>query len=765
MKNVLPGVAALLVVAAAAVPLALSQARGPAAGAAGGTPAVPLSLEKMEALAAANRASLVVVEYQLQYDKGDAPQGSGFAERCPYCGQFHGGGSMGMYIEQERLLERSGVLVDGTHVVTDDLQVHPRFVKGIKVRSFTADAKTAPRVEATISAYPKQQNALILELAAPLAGVKPAAFDPQRAGPYTVVHLGEAEGQWSIGTQALPQDLLLIGGKSFYNSSSGLAVDKDGMPVGMTTGLEIPADGSWKGSPMQWPAFSSAAMKDLLGKVQARVDKGIVPVTLNFRSPKSAPRDRFSSRDEDATVQHVLGVFTDANTVLVLANMKSTTTARLERIRVQTVPPLDAKFTASLTDYCAFVATTDTAVAGTAGLSTADLLSLRGAALPTADILLQGENRVAYYQPRRIASLNLGFRGNLYPQIPGGDEEMFLFDAQGDLLALPVQQREKAGSESRYGGVSLSGRGTLTSAAQLGKALADLPANSDAGNVPLREDQEGRLAWLGFELQRLDRDLARANNVADQTKDGDTGALVTFVYPNSPAAKAGVEPGWVLLRVNVVGQPKPIEVQIESDAFSSEAFPWDRLDEAPETVFDRIPTPWPSVENTLLRSLTDIGFGKKFVAEFAHDKKVESKDFTVAQGPPTYATAPKYKSVGLGVTVRDLTYEVRRYMQKKDDEPGVIISKIDLGSKGSVSGLKPYEVVTHVNDQPVLNVKDFEKASKDQTELRLSIKRMAAGRIVKVTLAKSDAAAAETQPKAETQPTTNTQPKPDTQPK
>jgi S1-C subfamily serine protease len=157
-----------------------------------------------------------------------------------------------------------------------------------------------------------------------------------------------------------------------------------------------------------------------------------------------------------------------------------------------------------------------------------------------------------------------------------------------------------------------------------------------------------------------------------------------------------------------------------------------------EQVYEQIPTPWANAETPLLRSLTDLGFGKKFVAEFAHDKKVEKKDFTVAQGPATYNSAAKFKSAGLGITVRDMTYEVRRYLQKKADEPGVIIGKIEMGSKASVAGLKPYEVITHVNEVPVMSVKDFEKATKDLTELRLSIKRMEKGRIVKITVAKAE---------------------------
>ena len=54
--------------------------------------------------------------------------------------------------------------------------------------------------------------------------------------------------------------------------------------------------------------------------------------------------------------------------------------------------------------------------------------------------------------------------------------------------------------------------------------MADLPKYVDGGNVPLSDQDENRLAWMGVALQGLDKELARANNVSDQTRDGETGA-------------------------------------------------------------------------------------------------------------------------------------------------------------------------------------------------------------------------------------------------
>ena len=117
---------------------------------------------------------------------------------------------------------------------------------------------------------------------------------------------------------------------------------------------------------------------------------------------------------------------------------------------------------------------------------------------------------------------------------------------------------------------------------------------------------------------------------------------MSYVYPDSPAAKAGVEPGWILLRLQIEGQPKPLEVQAEETA--GMAFPWQRLDRVPEEEFDRIPTPWPSAESRMARTLTDLGFGKKFKAEFFHDGKVISRTSRLSRARRTTTRRRAIKS-------------------------------------------------------------------------------------------------------------------------
>jgi S1-C subfamily serine protease len=147
-----------------------------------------------------------------------------------------------------------------------------------------------------------------------------------------------------------------------------------------------------------------------------------------------------------------------------------------------------------------------------------------------------------------------------------------------------------------------------------------------------------------------------------------------------------------------------------------------------------MPPPGPSVANGFTRRLTRLGFGRKYRAEFFHDGQTVLKDFEVTQGPPSFETAPRFKSEPLGLTVRDLTYEARRYFRKEEADPGVVVSKVERGRKAAVAGIRPMEIITHVNDTAVANVATFRKLIEGKGELRLSVTRMTEQRLVKITL-------------------------------
>lgn len=697
----------------------------------------PLTPAERVAIVKAVAPSLVRVEITQRFDKGEAPHSSYYPypeSMGPSLTRYgahlrYGGGSE--LIEQERPIEIAGLLVSPTRVLTKDTVMHPRFIKGIAVR-FGDEL-----VKARIAAYGRKQPVMFLELEKPFKSAKPLRFKPDAQPPYQIVYHYLRGTKWIVSVAQMPKDLgiavALADPERPFQSlpPGGLVVDTKGTPVGVTALTEVAADDTWKGSPLEWPAMSAADMQKALAKIEKIVKAGVPRVTLYYRSAKKQSgrgmwRDAVGISEEQTN-----GIITDANTILILGGLSAKRTARLEKIKVH-VPegdPINAKFACTLADYGAFVATLEKPQpAAMVKLASGDIRKYRNVLLLTAEIRIYGEERVLYFLRDRITSFHFGWERKIYPSGQGRGGHL-LFDQSGNLVIVTVRRRPKPSFKEG----SRSGKGGPQPAAYMKDILSDLKKHADPSNVPLGEDEENRMAWLGLVLQKLDSKLARANNVSEITRDGRSGSLVSYVYPNSPAAKAGIKPGFILIRLHVEGYPMPIEiVQLGGGRYSDQAFPWDRLDRVPAEYLNELPKPWPAVSDAMSQVLTEVGFGKKFTVEFYHDGKVVNKDFTVVQSPRHYDSAPRHKSKALGLTVRDLTFEVQRYFQRKSADPGVIISKVEPGSKAYVSGLRPYEIISHVNDKPVKDAKEFAGLIKGHAELRLSVKRMMRGRVVKI---------------------------------
>jgi len=698
-----------------------------------GTPRLdpPAQVALMEALA----PGLVQVEYTLRYDQGEAPEASGYTARCPACGEYHGVSGLDTVVSEKRPLVTGGFLIGPASVLTTDIGAHPRFMERTAVR-FRDRV-----VNVTSIAYALEQNAAILELADPLADARVLEFDAKAPPPYLAVTYQYTGGFWTTSVQEAFQTVSVCeDGRRFVAVPSAcLMVSRSGIPVGASMNGEVPTDDTWKGSPLHWPVLSSRDAAEYRSRIESIADRAILRASLSFRSPRSDGssdmgfRFRFSGDGEeggDATERNVLALLWNEKNVLVLAHLSQGVTARLERIRIHPPAgePVAAVFRRTLRDFGGFVAELESPLPGAKVASNERIEGLRNRFLASADIRLRGEQRVAYYGHDRIVSLEPRWEGRRYPDVAGEGAD-FLFDSRGALVAVPILRRPGVTEAEDWSEDSP----VLTPVAYLEEAVND-PARGDPSSVPLAEDQEDRLAWIGVELQALDPELARVNRVSSLTQDGATGAVVSFVYLNSPAASAGVEPGYILLRLHVEGEPRPLEVKVEDADEGSGAMLREALDDLPEELLDQMPSPWPSVANSFTRRLTQLGFGRKYKAEFFHDGKTVLKDLEVTQGPPSFETAPHFKSEPLGLTVRDLTYEVRRYFRKEEADPGVIVSKVERGCKAAVAGIRPMEIITHVNDTAVANVATFRKLIEGKGELRLSVTRMTEQRLVKITL-------------------------------
>jgi serine protease Do len=677
------------------------------------------------------QSSVVRVEYTLRFDKGDYPEVAGMGQRCPKCGEVHSLGDGSELVRQERPLEVTGFVLSADRVLTTDAMIHPRFVEKIFVR-FQDELIAARPI-----GYALGHAAVLLQLEKPLQGGKGIEFGKSGAKPFNAISYARQNGKWTFSVEKMSDVFTMPEKEQGYitGPSGSLITDANGLAVGIGMGQLLPLDNSWQQSPTNWSFLSAQDMDKKLAEFEGRVNQGILRVKMNFRSPKNLKQkyDYGSQEEETAAEINAAGVVIDPNHVLVLAKLKPKVTAMLEHILVYPVTgdAIEASFDGTLTHYGAFTAVLKQPLPSGSPVVMAvePITDFDRKLLLSAEVKIQGENRTVYVGHNRFSSFSTGWRRQLQPSLSISAENRYLFDLQGRLIALPLSWRERILSGEDRGMEEVS----LTACSYLRPALTARGDNFDAGNIPLGEQEENRIAWLGVELQSLTEELARINQVSSLTRDGETGAMVSFVYENSPASKAGVEAGDILLRFYIDGQPRPLEVQLKGpEQELGEMFPWDCLGELPEEYYDQLPTPWPGVENSFIRVLTDLGFGTKFRAEIFRGGKVIQKDFVVTQSPPHYNSAPRFKSEPLGMTVCNLTYEVRRYFRLAPEDPGVIISRLEPGSRASVAGMKPYEMIIHVNNVPVMDVSGFEKLVRDGGELKLFVKRMTKGRVVDI---------------------------------
>jgi C-terminal processing protease CtpA/Prc len=72
-------------------------------------------------------------------------------------------------------------------------------------------------------------------------------------------------------------------------------------------------------------------------------------------------------------------------------------------------------------------------------------------------------------------------------------------------------------------------------------------------------------------------------------------------------------------------------------------------------------------------------------------------------------SAAKYKNEKLGLTVKDVTYEVRTGLQLGEEEAAVVIADVEQGTPAALARIDRYELIRAVDGEPVEDVETFEK--------------------------------------------------------
>ena len=592
------------------------------------------------------------------------------------------------------------------------------------IDSFRLNGKT---VAAEVEAIYPDQGALLLKTAQAIPDGVPLEFTTAgKDKKFFAFSRIQEVGRWvqRVSPFSVPRMNVLFEGSKPAGSIPGnsLIFNSKNQPVAIfANNNELPENIAWDLPWQQWRKISLAEYSQLRRNLARRLDAAVAPATIIFRTQELSRREKLAGVNPPTEFFAYVFKMPGGEVLLPLLGTPRQHTL-IEKIivhlpgrTVETVPEKVMK------DY------------GIIQLKWQDDWQLESVASRCADMAENAGNMVwradlNIYAGKLDITLNsdaLGAVVRSYNNVLSGAvikrglPEM-IFTLNGELLGLNLDVRA----------FGYNRKIPFTDAAALSAMLNDPAQNLAYSELCNPRDAVG---FLGVEYQVMTPDLARSMAISHLTAYGREGLLITHVFAGSPAARMGLKNGDVLLKLIVPGTGAPIALTAKAFAHPQEQqFPWQSLDRIPEQYFGEIPEPWKSIKNPLNEQLSNIGIGKKAELIAIMQGKVRKLPLVVESAPEHYAVAPRFKSAALGLEVRNMTFELRRYFRMNEAQSGVIVSDIVPGSNASTAGLRPFEIITAVNDQPVSNVEDFRRAVNGQSEVRMAVRRLAAGRVVTI---------------------------------
>ncbi|MEE9196644.1 MAG: DegQ family serine endoprotease [bacterium] len=173
--------------------------------------------------------------------------------------------------------------------------------------------------------------------------------------------------------------------------------------------------------------------------------------------------------------------------------------------------------------------------------------------------------------------------------------------------------------------------------------------------------------WLGVVIQRMSPDLAKSFGLEENT-----GALVAEIVEDSPAQKAGIKRGDVIIKFN--------GAEIKT------------MDVLPRRVAATRP-------------------GKKATVTILRDGKKKSLKVTIGTLEEKKIAKARFAEEELGITVQEITRDLAEHFDLETRE-GVIVSDVDRSGPAWEGGIRRGDIVLEVNRQTIKTMKDYRQALK-----------------------------------------------------
>ena len=288
-----------------------------------------------------------------------------------------------------------------------------------------------------------------------------------------------------------------------------------------------------------------------------------------------------------------------------------------------------------------------------------------------------------------------------------------------------LEEQDEIRAQSTRFATSRSEQSRIYLFSEIADILKEPKGHIDTAARPMTRKEERGMVWLGVEYQAMNADLARALNADGSTRGGARGLLVTLVYEGSPAERLGIKVGDILLAIQVPGPAAEIDLVEPSErSFSVSTGPHPRL--------------WRSRRNYLTAVLTLLGEGREVRLHLQQGDQTNVMPVTLEKAPDDFDSADRYEDQALGLTVHHITYEVRNVLRLSDSAPGVVVGKVEPGSRAAVSRIFTYELITQVNGEPVSSPKEFEQRLQEASRresIELLVQDLGQSRIVEINLA------------------------------